>query len=995
MKKIIAVLIVLMPMMAFAAIGPNVSQTNGEELKWEEGAWDYFVMFKSLIDQVTGEVTTTPGNPQADSCLDFNTGSTFTLTSDHVPSDTNIDRAFLIWISAQDPSNFNGPTDNSVALSFTNSANPAVALSTDVVSSVSGNLFTPPSFDYEAISDNSDSTGIFTYRVDVTDFMQQIIELGALNEIPLTGEALYGDYNVKGMDCTRNQAYLTTSGMVGAWALVFVYTSEKISPKKIYFYNGMEAYRFTEGIITVSGFELPNEAEVRLSMIVAEGDPGLASATTDTFQPAGPEALALKGQSAANFELLWNDCNPPKFSPLNYTEVYNSISSMYPWNADFPSCIGGDPNSPNPDMLEYAVDADTFLLKAKDFPFSDHLKKGDTQFSLKIGANQDQVYTNLLVVSVDTKAPKFDIPVNPGTPDGREKNYCSCSTDADAVCFDRPFYYLIKIQNWGENIAENVKLQDSLPNTVEYVSGTTEIAKSFKDGVGTDWTKVDDVDGKFPFASAVQVSDLMGYCDKGTFDCPDTVMVRFAVKPKSDIPKHEIIKNSAVLTDAGNIPYNTNSNIALRLKSGNCPAITACNLPPKSECGGVNTGEKCEDKGDCEENQECIDNQCVDKEEAGDLTSNAKVTFGAGPNSPDSDTTVVIPSPKDDIVAGQLYLYSEGNKGKFYNVSGISIKFTYDSDVAISNIRLVYDKNGNGKMDSDESVLSSLDKLSNANYAEFNIMNPSDRLAPADQKNYYLIVVNALTNITSGRAGGFMSQIENAEAIRVEDSGAATVEGNGFKFATFRFEPLNGFIFTKGENDPQVPAFSMINSDNPLLQVRTKSMQGGDAIKSIPVKAPAGFVKFGEGIKSITLLLDNDKDGKDSSSDTVIQKISVFDSPTTATFSDLESYLTYSEGEEKYLLFKCEFAMTDGEKAKITISRLTINTEREIAELPVSSKEISYVCDKSDPNSCTDIPSGKDDGCSITAVESSSWSFAGVLAILMMLLVSSGRFRKD
>jgi hypothetical protein len=65
------------------------------------------------------------------------------------------------------------------------------------------------------------------------------------------------------------------------------------------------------------------------------------------------------------------------------------------------------PNNIDQNKIEYAMDADTFLLKAKEFPFDSHLLKGDTSFTLKIGANQDQVYTNMLILSVDTKAPKF------------------------------------------------------------------------------------------------------------------------------------------------------------------------------------------------------------------------------------------------------------------------------------------------------------------------------------------------------------------------------------------------------------------------------------------------------------------------------------------------------------------------------------------------------------------------------------------------------------
>ncbi|HPY13925.1 MAG TPA: WAP domain-containing protein [bacterium] len=995
MKRIFMVMIALFPFFLSAVIGPNVSQTNGQELKWEEGAWDYFVMFKSLIAQVTGEVTTTPGNPQADSCIDINVGSTFTLTSAHVPPDTNIDRAFLIWIAAQDPSQYNGPTDNSVTLTFTNESKPSeVTLSTEVTSSVSGNLFTPPSFDYEAISEPSDSTGIFTYRVDVTEFMQQIIELGALNDITQTGEALYGSYNVKGMNCTRAQAYLTTSGMVGAWALVFVYTSERISPKKIYFYNGLEAYRFQEAYIDVSGFELPNEAEVRMTMVLAEGDPGLASATTDTFQPAPPEALAISGQSNPNFDLLWNNCNPAKYTPLAYTEVYNSISSIFGWEDEMPVCVGGDPNSPDPTKLEYAIDADTFLLKAKEFPFDQHLKKGDTMFSLKIGANQDQVYTNLLVVSVDTKAPKFDIPANPDTPDGREKNYCSCSTEPDAVCFDRPFYYLIKVQNWGENLAENVTVQDTLPSNVEYEKGTTEIATVFKDGLGTDWKAVDDVDGNFPFATAKQVSDLMGYCDKTTMDCPDTVMIRFVVRPKAGLPKHETIRNSAIITDAGKLPYSTNSNIALRLKNGTCPAVTECSLPPKAQCGGVGQGtdDYCEEDKDCKDGKKCIDNQCV--EEPKDKTKDAQVSFGEGLNSPDSSTTIIIPSPKKDLVVGQFYLISEGDTGKTYDLEGVAVRFTYDSDVKISNIRLIADDNGNGAYSDSKTELAKTNALTGDNYAQFDIIDTGKRAVASGIKNNFIIVADVSTNITSGIAGSFYAEIQNKEAIRISDSGEPVVSGEGFEFATFRFEPPEGFIFTKGENDPQVPSFKEMNKDNPVLQVRTKSMEGGDAIKSIFIKSSTGFARFGEGIESVTLILDDNGNGEHDSEDTLIQKITEFENPTSFTISSLDSILSYSKDEQKYLLFKCGFKMKEGDKAKITISKVSLTEDREIAELPVSSKEFKYVCDENDPNSCVTDEPGKKGGCSLTVVEETEGPLAVIIAMVFgMFLVF--RTRED
>ncbi|HSW60227.1 MAG TPA: hypothetical protein VLJ60_05475, partial [bacterium] len=138
MKKIFIVMIAFFPFFLSAVIGPNVSTLNGQELKWEDGPYDYFVMFKSLIEQVTGETTKQDSNPQADSCIEIDTGSTFILTPEHIPSDAYVERAFLIWIAAHDPEKFHDQTDNSVTLSFTNSEMTELTLSTEVTSDING-----------------------------------------------------------------------------------------------------------------------------------------------------------------------------------------------------------------------------------------------------------------------------------------------------------------------------------------------------------------------------------------------------------------------------------------------------------------------------------------------------------------------------------------------------------------------------------------------------------------------------------------------------------------------------------------------------------------------------------------------------------------------------------------------------------------------------------------------------------------------------------------
>ena len=1004
---------VFVPVMLFAALGQNgISRdSNGQEIKWEEGAWDFFIMHKSLIKQVTGEASTTAGNPQADTCIEQEIGSTYKLEAKHIPPDANIDRAFLVWLAPQNPDNLAGPTDNSVTLTFTNALDSSIALTKEITASKQGNLATTQigDFEYEALNmpdTTTGNTGVYTYRVEVSDFMKEIIKMGEAAGMK-SGEALYGDYNVKGMECSNHQNYLATSGLVGGWFMPFVYTSANITPKKIYFYNGLEAYRFQAQTITVSGFELPAEAVIKLGLVVFEGDPGLASRSgTSLLGQAEPEALSISGQgNPGDFALLFNNCNPPRFQDstglaFNYTEIYNSISSLFSWeNSEDYWCVG-NPDNPT-DMsnpIEYAIDADILMVDSGPTgPFYGKFNKGDTMLNLKIGANQDQVYTNILVVSVDTKAPKFDIPANDKTPNGREKDYCSCSTDEDAVCADRPFYYTIKIQNWGENQAGNVMLQDTLPPQVEYVAGTTEIATKFDaQGNGTDWTTVPDVNGGFPYASAQMLTDTMTqHCDKLNEPgyCSEGLWVRFQVKPKANLSKNEVIRNTAVITGDG-MPYNSNSNIPLRLTLGKCPTIAECNLPPKSQCGGVKiegNDNYCSEDKDCKDGKKCVNNECV-LDASGDLTKDVKISFDMGLNSPgsgNSNNEILIPSPSEKLVLGQFYLLSEGDTGKYYEFNKIELKLTKDSDIAAKNFKLYKDNNGNGKLDDGDTEIASADSLKNS-FIDFSITEEANRLTASGIKNYFIVIADADSNAKTGQPGKFSMTIEGPEALKIKDSGEAAVHGKRIDFATFRFEPEKGFIFTSGQYDPEVPAYKNFNGEHEMLQVRTKSKGDADKIKTIKVKTSSSFAKFGEGIKSISLIFDRDGNGVYSDGDTVIQKVNSFDSTNSMTFENLEDLLSYAENEEKYLIFQVEFKMSVGETAKITVSDVKVASGKAVGT-PVASKEFTYECDPKDPNSCASGDSEGGSGCAISEVsDSGSNTLYIVFAALAALLALAG-----
>ncbi len=526
-------------------IGPEVSQSGGRELKWEEGSRDYFIMHRTMLSRsASGNPNGSTGNPQADGCL---TESTYTMFANSIPDDAVVTDAFLVWTTAHTPDNpsatsnqqYTTPTDNTVTLAFTNSVDGTVTETREINGSQAYVIGAAQNFEFESIIHEFELQGyrggVYTYRVEVTDFFNTVLAKARDAGMTEDGKAYEGAYKVSGLACYTGDPFYKTTMMVSNWSLFFVYTSAKIQPKKIYVYNGFNFYQYFTSSIFVSGFEFPDDPTVRVSLMVAEGDPGLY------IDDPSLEGLQLRGDPSLSYTPLTNICNPPV---SNYYEVYNSISSFYPWDATAdsqPYCIGGvGGNTATPDLplMEWAIDVDTFILNNTTYP--GHLAIGDQDLELQVGANQDTVFTNLMIVSLDTKAPKFDIPDSASTtlmPQGREKNSCSCDDTLDRVCDDRPFYYLIKVQNWGENLAKNVTVQDSLPTTVDYIAGSTEMANMFNEaGDGINWTTIPDGEGgAFPLATPFEVAGEMLPCEKATGACTNTVLVRFLVQPKAGL----------------------------------------------------------------------------------------------------------------------------------------------------------------------------------------------------------------------------------------------------------------------------------------------------------------------------------------------------------------------------------------------------------------------------------------------------------------------------
>lgn len=994
-------------------------------MSWEDGGQDFFVMFNSNIDdkiiladetcvkkdETTGECLKVE-NPQGDTCVDK---SSFTLNKFHIPEDAIIEKAYLVWMGAVDPEKLNDPTDNKVHLAFTQTADSNVEYAADIQAGENGKKLTAaPSFDFEGIkfkddvqlgcSETSEGTpasdfeiGYFTYRVDVTDFFKEIYEINkTAGHQEGTGE-YYGTYTFSDLECTDHDAYKCKTTMVSAWSIFFIYRSKNIRPKKIYFYNGLAFVYGVESVAEVSGFELPLNPAVRLTTMIAEGDPSL----TNPVLP--PEGLYLNGTYKIN-----NKCNP---ITSTYVEVYNSKSSIISWDPnaegdDQIQCIeGGQKDTDSGTQYNYGIDVDTFLLDSeKEINLQEHLEKGNTSMNIKLSVNQDAIFTNYMVLSVDIKGSDFDIP------DEDEKYFCACpASDPQAENYYCPyvnrskeFYYLVKVQNWGKDETKAVSISDELDAQLDYVPGTTEYATQFNEkGDGTNWEIIKDKDGegnkKFPLSgSGFKLADKMSPCDKNS--CPDKILVRYKVRPKAGIAKNYVFSNIAEIKDAkSEIPYKTNTSYPLKLKPGSCVPDDECSSPTAEMCGGVKDNRECgEGLPDCPTGYLCENFKCVDNPES--MCSDAKVTLALGKNTPQSENTIII--PKDNggqpLVLGQFTLQASGcDEEKVFNFNDIRVHFNTrnNSKFEFSDFELVWDVDGNGVYDElIDSVVSNPDLTTqNVNYVYMSLQGNAKKYI-GKSLNYFII--RAKVNYKDKDVPvntGFNFYLQSS-AVKISSNGQAEiVEGDdGFEFATFYLEPTGDyFIFTSGPHDPAVPAISEMNKNIPVMQIKTKSIGKNNAINKFKFKVSNGSVKFGEknGITGISLWLDTNNDG---TGDIKIAEKTSFESGESSAIAfeagDFSQPLTYIADEEKYIVVKVDFNMVQADPAmygKIIVPKGGISledTSATVYEVPLNSKVFAYECKEGD-SSC-ETAKKKSGGCAVLEVESDNTNIIVIAAVL-------------
>lgn len=227
-KTVCTLLVSLSFFVSAKELGPDVSIYNGEELKWEDGAYGYHVMFKSLLNE-------------SGSCVEDQTEKTYTLDEPLIPPDAYVERAFLIWTGAQPVDKIDELTDSEVTLRY--QSTDGNIEETKVVTANGYKVSEPQEFEFDSFIESDDSgRSYFTYRVDVTDFFKSIHDKGRELGVESDGDSLQGDYTVSDLDCATDQIYSETGTAVSGWAIAVIYSSYSLSVRAILFFDGLYGY---------------------------------------------------------------------------------------------------------------------------------------------------------------------------------------------------------------------------------------------------------------------------------------------------------------------------------------------------------------------------------------------------------------------------------------------------------------------------------------------------------------------------------------------------------------------------------------------------------------------------------------------------------------------------------------------------------------------------------------------------------------------------------
>ncbi len=494
--------------LTFCVRGADAVMGPQPYLSWE-GSFDYGVVGGTVLQDLCNVASKTScdyssRDGQGDTPVDW---PNYAMMSG-IPEGALIEKAYLIWMASNTP--FVG-VDNVVG-------------------------FTPPNGDYFDIGVNPDedckilaySKGLvpqnyvyFTCWANITDILRNHVES---QRRPLNGQWTFGHLVV-----ATDSQYLFTTGVLGAWGVIVVYQHPDIARKRLYLYKGFDRVQCGRIELNPSGFVVPPNPKAKVTFMVGEGDEPISGAGQCPAGNAYSEGLTFNGAT------LTDVCNP---AGNQYNSTRNTNTPVSPCEKSV-----------------FSLDLDTYEVGYL-------LNAGQTSAIVYMDLGQDQIFSNFLMLSIDTKLPAFDIPGSPEkTSSVPEDGYVSPGDQFD---------FVIRVENWGEDEAHNVYVQDNIPQYTKYVCNSTYICgpgdRTFCDVNGANYLPVPDQPGCVPpFAGAgFPVSyNMPANGQNGGYSVKFKVYLQ---GEESGVTKETIIYNTAKIgsSDSGEA-YVSNGGIPVRL----------------------------------------------------------------------------------------------------------------------------------------------------------------------------------------------------------------------------------------------------------------------------------------------------------------------------------------------------------------------------------------------------------------------------------------------
>jgi len=347
----------------------------------------------------------------------------------------------------------------------------------------------------------------FTYRVDVTEILR---DHATTQRLPLNGV-----YEVSGFDASADDYYKTRTLAIGGWSVIIVYSLPSAQAKRIYYYTDFRQIQDNIVRLTPAGFQVPEEVEAKVTFFLGEGDPNIRGGSLSSEYT---EELTFNG------EVLTDECNPED-------NAYNSTVNT-----------NIKPDERPCREWVHSIDLDTFDVSA-------YLEKGDTQAKVNLTLGQDAVMTNFLILSINTKLPDFDIPMEP------EKT--ASVESGNALYPGQEFTYYIFVQNNGQDDAKDVRVRDSLPPDVTYIPNSTVVVepggrrRAVPDGPG----------GQAPCLAGIDIAETMPVGP----DHRRTVEIGARLNTLEEgVTKETIVSNTAEIISNNGDVYFTNGGVPVQ-----------------------------------------------------------------------------------------------------------------------------------------------------------------------------------------------------------------------------------------------------------------------------------------------------------------------------------------------------------------------------------------------------------------------------------------------